>query len=79
MKKSKKDEESILTNCSTVVLLKIWMTLTIQCQDMNHNYMHRINVSEVKEALKRMKSRKTVGPDGILIEVWKCLGEVGVR
>jgi len=53
--------------------------LTIQCQDMNRNYMHRISESEVKEALKRMKSRKAVGPDGIPIEVWRCLGEVGVR
>ena len=32
--------------------------LTIQCMDVNHNYMHRISESEVKEALKRMKSRK---------------------
>ena len=30
---------------------------------------------EVKEALKWMKSRKAVGPDGIPIEVWRCLGE----
>ena len=53
--------------------------LTIQCQDMNHSYMRRISESEVKEALKRMKSRKVVGTDGIPIEVWRCLGEVGVR
>ena len=53
--------------------------LIIQCQDMNHNYMRRISESEVKEALKRMKSRKAVGPDGIPIKVWRCLGEVGVR
>ena len=46
---------------------------------MNHNYMRRISESKVKEALKRMKSRKAVGPDGIPIEVWRCLGEVGVR
>ena len=51
--------------------------LTTQCQDMNHNYMRRVSESEVKEALKRMKSMKTVGPDGIPIEVWRCLGEVG--
>jgi len=53
--------------------------LTIQCKDMNHNYMRRISESKVKEVLKRMKSRKAVGPDGIPIEVRKCLGEVGVR
>ena len=62
-----------------VVLLKIWMTLPFGYQDMNRNYMRRIHGSEVKEALKRMKSRKAVGPDGIPIEVWRCLGEVGVR
>jgi len=53
--------------------------LTIQCQDMNRNYMHRISESEAKEALKRMKSKKNVGPDGIPIEVWRCLEEMGVR
>ena len=53
--------------------------LTIQCQDMNHNYMRIISESKVKETLKRMKSRKAVGPDGIPIEVWRCLEEVGIR
>jgi len=52
---------------------------TIQRQDINCNYMRRISESEVKEALKRMKSRNAVGPDGIPIEVWRCLREVGVR
>jgi len=73
MKKLKKDGESILTDCSMVVLL------TILYQDMNHNYMRRISEMKVKEALKRMKLRKAVGPDGILIEVWRFLGEMGVR
>ena len=41
--------------------------------------MRRISESEVKEALKRMKSRKVVGSDGIPIEVWRCLEEMGVR
>ena len=43
--------------------------LTIQCQDMNRNYMRRISEFEVKEALKRMKSRKAIGSNGIPIEV----------
>ena len=43
--------------------------LIIQCQNMNHNYMRRIIESEIKEALKMMKSRKVVGPDEIPIEV----------
>jgi len=41
--------------------------------------MRRISESEVKEALKRMKSRKAVGPDRIPIKVWRCLEGVGVR
>ena len=41
--------------------------LTIQYQDMNYNYMHRISESEVKKALKRMKSRKAVAPVEILL------------
>jgi len=46
----------------------------IHCQDTNRNYMRRISEFEVKEALKRMKSRKAIGPNGIPIEVWRCLG-----
>ena len=53
--------------------------LTIQCQDMNYNYMRRISESEVKEALKRMKSRKVVGSDEIPIEIWRFLGDMSVR
>jgi len=45
---------------------------------MNRNYMHRINESKVLEALKRMKSRKAIGTDGIPIKVWRCLGEMEV-
>ena len=36
---------------------------------MNCNYMRRISEYEVKETLKRRKSRKAVGSDGIPIEV----------
>ena len=82
MKKSKKDGErereyfDKLFNGSSTQDLD---DHTIQCQVMNHNYMRRISESEVKEALKRMKSRKTVGLNGIPIEVWRCLGKVGMR
>ena len=33
---------------------------------------------EVKNALKRMKKGKAVGPDALPVEVWKCKGD-GVR
>ena len=38
----------------------------------------KISISEVEDALKKMAKGKAVGPDGIPIEVWKCLGEDGV-
>ncbi|XP_067349374.1 uncharacterized protein [Channa argus] len=39
----------------------------------------KISKSEVRSALKRMKSGKAVGPDDKPVEVWKCLGEVAVE
>ena len=78
MKKSKKWREyfDTLFNGSSTQDLG---DLTIQCQDMNRNYMRIINEFEIKEVLKRIKSRKIVGPDGIPIEVWRYLGEMGGR
>ena len=35
--------------------------------------------AEVRRELKRMKSGKTLGPDEIPVDVWKCLGEVAVE
>ena len=28
--------------------------------------------------MNRMKTRKTVGPDDIPVEAWKCLGELAI-
>jgi hypothetical protein len=36
----------------------------------------RIQEYEVKEALKRMKRGKAMGPDCIPIEVWRGLGDI---
>lgn len=44
----------------------------------NLAFYRRIRVCEVKEELKKMENGKVVGPDGIPIEIWKCLGEMGV-
>jgi hypothetical protein len=30
----------------------------------------------VKEALKKMKTYKALGPDDIPIEVWRCFGDI---
>jgi hypothetical protein len=40
--------------------------------------MHRIQESEVKDALKMMKGGKAIGPDEIPIEVWRSLGDVAI-
>lgn len=35
-------------------------------------FHRRASAKEVRKALKTLKLRKEVGPDGIPIEVWKC-------
>ena len=39
----------------------------------NRRFVRRIREVEIGEALKRMKGGKSIGPDGIPIEVWRCL------
>ncbi|EYC43100.1 hypothetical protein Y032_0503g2638 [Ancylostoma ceylanicum] len=34
---------------------------------------------EVRKAIKKMKAGKATGPDGIPVEAWRSLGELGVR
>jgi hypothetical protein len=46
--------------------------------DLNRCFVRRIQESEVKEALKRMKGGKAMGPEGIPIEVWKCLKDIAI-
>ncbi|ONM53611.1 Retrovirus-related Pol polyprotein LINE-1 [Zea mays] len=46
--------------------------------DNNRGFVRRIQEYEVKEALKRMKIGKAMGPDGIPIEVWRCLGDIAI-
>jgi hypothetical protein len=48
----------------------------ISSDDLNRQFVLRIQESEVKNALKRMKGGKAMGPDGIPIEVWRILGDV---
>jgi hypothetical protein len=40
--------------------------------------VRRIQESDVKYALKKMKGGKAMGPDGIPIEVWRSLGDVAI-
>jgi hypothetical protein len=46
--------------------------------DTNRRFVRRIQESEIKEALKKMKTGKTLGPDDILIEVWRCFGDITI-
>jgi hypothetical protein len=46
--------------------------------DTNRRFVRRIQESEVREALKRMKGGKAMGPDGIPIKVWRCLGDIAI-
>ena len=43
--------------------------------DTNRCFVRRIQEVEIGEALKRMKRCKAMGPNGIPIEVWRCLGD----
>ncbi|KAL6517101.1 hypothetical protein OROHE_017807 [Orobanche hederae] len=45
----------------------------------NRDFKRRIQKGEVTMALKKMGSKKAEGPDGIPIEVWRCLGERGIE
>jgi len=44
----------------------------------NWHFVRRIQESKVKEALKRMKGGKAMGPDCIPIEVWRGLGDIAI-
>jgi hypothetical protein len=52
--------------------------LDISSDDLNRQFVHRIQEFEVKDALKRMKRGKAMGPDEIPIEVWRSLGDVAI-
>ena len=38
-----------------------------------------VSREEVKNALRMMKKGKAVGPDELPIEVWKCIGKIGIE
>jgi hypothetical protein len=52
--------------------------LDISSVDLNRQFVRRIQESEVKDALKRMKGGKVMGPNVIPIEVWRTLGDVAI-
>jgi hypothetical protein len=52
--------------------------LDITSDDLNRQFVRRIQESEVKNALKRMKGGKAMGSDGIPIKVWRTLEDVAI-
>ena len=44
----------------------------------NDQFAGEVTRQEVERALEKMKNGKSIGPDGIPVEVWKVLGEEGV-
>jgi hypothetical protein len=52
--------------------------LDISSDDLNRQFVRRIQESEVKDALKRMKRGKTMGPNEITIEVWMTLEDITI-
>ena len=38
-----------------------------------------VSTEEVKNAVRRMKKGKAVGPDELPVEVWKCMAEMGIK
>ena len=41
----------------------------------SRRFVRRFQAAEIGEAVKRMKGGKAMSPDGIPIEVWRCLGD----
>jgi hypothetical protein len=46
--------------------------------DLNRQFVRRIQESEVKDDLKRVKGGKAMGADGIHIEVWRTLRDIAI-
>ena len=38
-----------------------------------------VSKEEVKNALRKMKKGKAVGPDELPVEVWKCMGKIKIK
>lgn len=47
--------------------------------EIGNQEVQRIGKDKVKTAIKRMKNEKTVGPDDIPEEEWRCSGEMAVN
>ena len=60
-------------------LQKKWTELGNPIEDRNRGFVWKIRMTKVRYTLRRMKMRKAMGHVEIPIEVWKCLGDMGVE
>ena len=86
-----KDENgNVMVNSETV--LKRWKEYFEKLMNKENNREPRTEEPEVvndevncfsrekvKNALKRIKKGKAIGPDELPVEVWKCMGEMGLK
>ncbi|XP_063599475.1 uncharacterized protein LOC134775796 [Penaeus indicus] len=61
-----------------VHIIQLKITMGVDDETPNEIEPDDLSSLEVKKALIKMKNGKGVGPDEILIEAWKCLGDEGV-
>ena len=47
--------------------------------EMLNEEVNCVSREEVKNVLREMKKGKAVGPDELPVEVWKCMGEMGIK
>jgi hypothetical protein len=52
--------------------------LDIPSDDLNRQFVHRIQESDIKDALKRMKRGMAMVPNGTPIKLWRTLADVAI-
>ena len=90
MKILKDENSNVMVNSETV--LKRWKEyfeklmneendgeLRTEEPEVVNEEVNCVSREEVKNAQRRMKKGKTVGPDELPVEVWKCMGVVGIK
>ena len=71
----KNENDNVMVNLEAV--LKRWKEYFEKL--MNEEEVNGCSREEVKNALRRMKKGKAVGPDELPVEVWKCMGKMGIK
>ena len=61
-----------------VVDFRSWSRESSESQ-LDPRFSEPVSKNEIKESLGKMTNGKVEGPDQIPVEVWKCLGEEGLK